>query len=297
MADAAIGNWIAELFTQQVNSVKTAFQNADVQVDAILQQGKSVATAQAAAAGALASASEAKGGSSFASPQQNGLGTPPVAASSLLTSGTGGTYTLTGNGAAVWGISDNCAFAGAQAVQSLVTYTCRVTSLTNVTCPSLSQWANVGLMVRGDLSNDAPMVLLSVTGAHGIELVYRVVAGQNPGRQRPASATAGTGLVGPDALTSGSKTASPSTKPVWLQFRRDGGTWTAYTSMDGKTFTQAGNPVTVEMAGAWVGLYACANNGQFKGIGTIKASFDQLQGFGPSTVVQIGVAEAGAKKA
>ncbi len=290
MADTVVGSWLAKLSNQQETSVATAFKNADNQVNAIERQGRTVAGSQAAVVGELSAAAHANGVYSFPAPKQTGLGAPPALAPSLLSTERGGMYTLLGNGSAVWGISDNCAFAGSAGVRSEATYTCRVAGIHNATCPELSQWANVGLMVRQDLSTDAPMLLLGVTGSHGLELVYRVLAGQNCGRQLAAQSGAGIGLIGPSVLSAASTASATisAVKPIWLQLRRHGGTWSAYTSWDGRTYSQAGTPLTVEMAGAWVGLYACANNGQFKNSGTIKAAFDHVQGFAPSTVVQIG---------
>jgi hypothetical protein len=77
-------------------------------------------------------------------------------------------------------------------------------------------------------------------------------------------------------------------KPIWLKLERHGTMWHAFTSWDGVTWTPAGSPTPVEMTSAWIGVFACAHNGDFNGKGYIRATFDNLQGFTPLYVYQIG---------
>ena len=283
VATSAVGGWLSKLFTRAEGSVRTAFRSADVQVDAIEQRGKAGAGAARKAAGQLAAARRAGGTYTFAAPSRGGLGVAGRTDAALLAHGVAGAYRLTGDGAFVIGIHDNCAFAGGVARQTPAVFTCRLTALRNATCPQLSPFAAAGLMVRGDLSDDAPMVLVSASAAHGVGVVYRPLAAQMTARQEATTPTA-------TALTRKPATAHANAlrRPLWLRLRRSGQTWLTSTSVDGTHFIPAGAPVMLDMAAGWVGLYACANNAPFHGHGTIQAGFDHIQGFTPATVVQIG---------
>ncbi len=283
VATAAVGGWLSKLFTRTESSVRTAFGAADLQVDAIERRGKAAVGTVRAVAGQLAAAGRAGGAYTFAAPTRSGLGVASRADAGLLTRGTAGAYRLVGDGASVFGIHDNCGFAGAMARQTPAVFTCRLTALRNATCPQLSPFAAAGLMVRGDLSDDAPMVLVSVTAAQGVGVVYRPLAAQTTAREVAAAPAASAVTRKPPGAH-----ANVLLRPLWLRLQRSGRTWQAYSSPDGKRFTPAGAPVTVDLAGAWVGLYACANNAPFHGRGTIQADFDQVGGFTPATVVQIG---------
>ncbi len=78
-------------------------------------------------------------------------------------------------------------------------------------------------------------------------------------------------------------------RPIWLRLVRDGLAWTAYTSLDGKTWAQAGNQMGVEMGGAWVGLFATSHNSSFSRKGLIRVRFDNVS-FAVKQAFQIGTA-------
>ncbi len=283
VATSAVGSWLFKLFTRTESSVRTAFLGADAQVDAIEKRGKAGTGAARAASRQLAAARRAGGTYTFAAPTRHGLGVAAHPDAALLTRQTGGAYQLVGDGASVFGVHDNCAFAGSTALRTPASFTCRLTALRNETCPQLSPFAAAGLMVRGDLSDDAPMVLVAATAAQGVGVVYRPLAAQMTARQPAASPAAGAVTRKPPSAH-----ANALRRPLWLRLQRSGQTWTASSSFDGTHFTPVGAPVTLDMAAGWVGLYACANNAPFHGHGTIQAGFDHLGGFAPATVVQVG---------
>jgi ABC-type glycerol-3-phosphate transport system substrate-binding protein len=258
---------------QQINALESA---------AAVSWGK--AAAVAASAKTEIAAAEAGHLHAFTPPSRFGVGLPATSAAALV-SVKAGQYTLLGDGADVWGGADNCVFAAAPETAESATYVARVTSLANVNCPHLSQWAKVGLMARGDLSNNAPYVAVMVTGENGIQLQYRPTAAIN---------TVGVGGSGPGqtnlTLPNTKKLPNYLKQPVWLKLTRQIDVWTAYTSLDGKKWTAVGTPVTVNMAGSWVGLFATSHNdsGGFAPGQKIKASFDSLSGFQPNQFVQIG---------
>ncbi len=67
---------------------------------------------------------------------------------------------------------------------------------------------------------------------------------------------------------------------------READQWTPYTSLDGQTRTQAGEPSVVEFAGAWVGVFA----GNHYGGVPLTATFNSLTGWQPMSNVWIGAA-------
>ncbi len=231
----------------------------------------------------------------FGPPSPTGLGTPytqlPTGWWKVSGTGTSATYTMIAGGADVWAASDNCTFAYEVSTASEGTWTCSVTTLANVNCPELSNWSKVGLMVRGDLSNDSYEVNLEATGGQGVVLATRSAPGDSCQQQGPSSATATTGLIGQSNLTNA---LTPGTQnvlkaPIWLQLQRKGTTWTAYTSTDGTTFNKAAS-YTLDVAGCYVGLFLTAHNDSFTpNAGWATATFTDVS-FTPTAAVQIGTA-------
>jgi ABC-type glycerol-3-phosphate transport system substrate-binding protein len=285
-AENIINNYYTKMFAQQI-SVPLALQEAARQVNALekaaaatwTEAAASVAQARAEIAGAERGAIQV-----FAPPPTAGVGAPPTAAGAAVQV-RAGQYVLFGDGSDVWGGSDNCVFAGSSETATSGVYTCRLVSLSNVDCPHLSQWAKVGLMARGDLSDDASYVAVMVTGENGVVVQYRPL---------PTVNTLGVGASGPGQTNLTLPNTSPHPnylkQPVWLRLTRRINTWQAYTSLDGKKWTPAGGPVVIPVAGAWVGLFATSHNssGGFQPGQKIKAVFDNVSGFTPSRLVQIG---------
>ncbi len=228
----------------------------------------------------------------LAPPQKTGTGAAPspLPAAYLTVLGSG-RYRLTGDGADVWNPTTNCVFAGSASTAPRLTLTCRVTQLANVDCPHLSQWAKVGLMVCGDLSDTAAAMTIEVTGGNGVFVQNQWAPQGGWAAVGPASATAPTGLLGPAVITrpNTSKQANYLLRPVWLRLVRDGAMWSAFTSLNGTDWSPAGAPVGLEIAGAWVGLFATAHNDSFGGKGLIQATFDHVS-FPVTAGYQIGAA-------
>jgi ABC-type glycerol-3-phosphate transport system substrate-binding protein len=290
--DSAQANQIDfDLWTQlsaRTLSVTEAFHQADQRVNALEASAVSAQAKQLATEAAIAQAA-ARGGP-FSAPAVTGLGAPPSPpARGYFSTGPGGRYTLVGDGADVNSPSANCIWAGSAQRSAQATFTCRLTMLANVNCPHLSQWAKVGLMACSNLSDQAAAIAIEVTGGHGIVVQAQILPGVGWQSQTPSSAMAPTGLIGPGRLTLSN--TRPATnyllQPIWLRLVRSGLAWTAYTSFDGRSWTQAGTTVGVEMGGAWVGLFATAHNMSFGGKGLIRGQFDQVS-FPVTSAYQIG---------
>ena len=127
-------------------------------------------------------------------------------------------------------------FAGTMSTASTADFVCRVTSLANVDCPQVSQWARVGLISCGDLSDVAPAVTLDATGANGVYQQAQTTPIAGWSAKGPASTTAPSGLIGGQVLTLPltQKAANYLLHPVWLRLHREGLDWYTYTSLDGK---------------------------------------------------------------
>jgi hypothetical protein len=288
-AEGIVSNYFNEIYAQKL-SIQEGLRLATAQVNA-LQSASAVAYAKeqayATAAGAEIAAVTSGRAHAFAPPSRTGAGRAPVPAAGLVRVAAG-TYTLLGDGADLWGDSDNGVFAAVASTADKGMFVARLDSIANVNCPHLSQWAKIGLMARGDLSDDAPYIAVLVTGGNGVQVQTRAAALDN---------TLGTGGTAPSqsaatlTLPNTKPAANYLKKPVWLKLVRDISTWTAYTSPDGKSWTAAGAPVTLTMAGAWVGVFATSHNSStgFKPGEQIRVAFDQLS-FTPSTFVQLGTA-------
>ncbi len=229
-------------------------------------------------------------GAPLPAPTKNGEGTPPAAVQKgYFTPLPGGVYTLIADGADVWDPTINCVFAGTTSTAANAEFTCRVTGLANVNCPHLSQWTKAGIIACSDLSDLAAAVTIELTGENGVNMQMQTSPAGGWGSQGPSSANQATGLIGPQQLTLPNKTklANYVKRPVWLRLTRKGLRWTSYTSLDGKTWTQAGSPVGAEIGGVWVGLFATSHNDSFNGKGLAKATFDNVS-FKVSDVYQMG---------
>ena len=300
---AILNNYFSQLASKKLNSVGAAFAAADQQINAFEQQAKTQVAAQAAITAQLRSV--VKSGGNFPAPSTTGQGSPSTSGTAYVQS-QNGVYTLLGDGWDVYQTSDNCVFAGIPVTASSGEWSCRVTAITNLTCPHLSQWSKVGIMARGDLSDDAPLVMAEVTGQHGAQTNVRPVYGQGvsghvapypsvPQTTTGNQTTAGgpppnkTGLVSGIYLTrsNAQPQANYLLKPLWIKLQRKGLTWTVYTSFDGKTWTVAGPTLTAEMGGCWVGIFSTAHNGSFGDRGYIRGVIDNLS-FTPTVLAQIG---------
>jgi hypothetical protein len=287
-AYSTIGNYMPLIVARKLSPEEGMLQAAKA-VNAFEEASKAMAVAADKTAALLRQTSSRSGVVTYPAPTRSGFGSPATAPPAGYIRSANGTWTLVGDGSDVWTDSDNCTFAGIPWQRSDGDFTCRVVSIANIDCPHLSQWAKIGLMARGDLSNDAPMVLICASGANGVFTDVRTVAGVTPAQQGPVSPPPQTGLIAAKFLTKPNtqKHANYLLKPVWLRLSRQGAKWQPYSSFDGKTWTAAGTTVEAEMAGCWVGIFCLSHNGSFGGKGRIVANFDHLS-FTPSVEVQLG---------
>lgn len=251
---------LRSLWTRQA-AVAPAFARADQLVNALLARAAAVEGAQGQA---LATAGRVAAGGTYVAPAGGGLGASAAPAGQYARSSAGGgVWTLLGDGTAVGGTSDNTVFACLPVTAYAGEWSCRVVALTNLTCPRLSPGAGAGLMLRGDLSDDATMATLQV-GSGGVRWRYRTVGG--------VAASTALGLAG--------------TAPLWLKLRRVGMVWTALVSTDGGAWRQVGQ-ATLRTGGVWLGIHCCAHNGDFGGAGYVRGVFDHLS-FAPGQIWQVG---------
>jgi PLD-like domain len=127
----------------------------------------------------------------------------------------GGTFTVTGAGADVWGTADALQYAY-KTVSGDFTIVARVASIQGV-----NVWTKAGVMVRNSLSPSA---------AQGFMLVAYSSTKGVPYQRRTA-----------DGNTSVSTSGSQSTAPRWVKLVRSGSTITGYESADGGTWIQVGS--------------------------------------------------------
>lgn len=280
------------LWAQKVD-VPTAFAAMDQQINALLEQATAAASGQAKAAQAIAAITPAAG-VDYPAPVRGGAGAPSSPADSLMAQDkAAGTWTMLGDGDDVSTVSDNCTFAAVAAPQSAGTWRCRVAVVSNISCakagrPELSPWLKVGLMARGDLSDDAPFVSIHVTGGNQLEVQNRGIPGVAPSGQGMLAPVDGGGRV--------VQLMSPVTQvatnyllaPVWLQMTRQGLIWTLSASLDGQKWQALGGTQRCPgMGGAWVGLMCCAHNADFGDLGYIRTVIDNVS-FQPTELVQLG---------
>jgi hypothetical protein len=159
-----------------------------------------------------------------------------------------GTYTITANGADVWGTSDNFRFAyktltGDGAISA------KVVSVTNT-----SNWAKAGVMIRESLDPAASYAFM-----------FPTPDGRRAFQNRPGT---GAGAVSAHSAT------GVAALPFWVKVERKGNQFTAYYSTDGTTWTPqpdtentgtdaSPNPQTILMSNSvLVGLAVTSNNGQ-----------------------------------
>ena len=271
---ALMTTWGQQMWEQSV-SIQDGLTKMTSQINALEQTAKQLAT--------TSSQSAPKG--EYPPPSTSGVGDPYTSGAPYIITSPAGQVTMLGTGYDIFNGEDAGVFYCKAQVHETGNWICRVDDISNVSCPSLSSFAKVGLMARADLSDDCPMVTLHVTGGNGIEWAFRQVTGTSPGGRD--------GLV-PSGVTSGltKPTGTPVpnflNNPVWLRLERDKYTWTGYASMDGTTWSPMGSPQVLEMEATWVGLVACAHNTSFKDKGYIRAVFDKLN-FIPNKMVQLGV--------
>jgi YVTN family beta-propeller protein len=145
----------------------------------------------------------------------------------------GGTYTVNGSGADIFGTTDEFHFVYTQFTGD-GTITARVASITNT-----SAYAKAGVMFRESLNGNSRNAFMSMTyNSDGAVYQWR-------------AATGGT------TTTSATLVATP----YWVRLTRVGNLFTAYRSSSGSTWVQQGSSQTITMAATvYVGLAVSAVN-------------------------------------
>ena len=156
----------------------------------------------------------------------------------------GGTFTLSGAGADIWGYADGLQFV-ARPLTGDGTIVARVASL-----QAGHEWAKAGVMMRETLAAGSTHAFAMVTTGHGFGFQRRTTTDDI------SSHTAG-----------GSGTA-----PVWVRLTREGATFSASTSADGTAWTVIGTETTTMAATIYVGLAVTSHD---TGV-TAVATFDSV---------------------
>lgn len=124
----------------------------------------------------------------------------------------GGTFTVTGSGADIWGTGDEFRYVY-QAASGKCEIKARLASQQNT-----DAWAKSGVMIRETLSAGSKHAMMAVTPGNGLHFQYRTATG--------GSSTDIAGGAG--------------TAPSWVRLVRTGNTITAYASANGSAWTTVG---------------------------------------------------------
>lgn len=142
------------------------------------------------------------------------------------TSESGGTVSVTGSGADIWGAADEFRFRF-RPLSGDGEIVARVTGLTNT-----HSWAKAGVMLRTSLEANSPHAFMCVGAGGRSEFQYRASAGG----QTSAAATIWSGA------------------PRWVKVVRQGNTFTGFHSSDGTNWIQAGTTTLATPATVYAGL-------------------------------------------
>ena len=124
----------------------------------------------------------------------------------------GGKTIIKANGADVWDTADGCRLVY-QEVSGDFEISVRVVSLERA-----NEWSKAGLMARQSLDANSPNAFLNVTPDYGVKMIHRDTVGAS---------------TGPEPWEKNAEA------PVYLKLVREGDTFTAYMSDDGKTWKEA----------------------------------------------------------
>jgi hypothetical protein len=145
-----------------------------------------------------------------------------------------GTYTMTGEGADIWGNSDQFHFAWKE-FSGAGSIVAKVESVSET-----DPWAKAGVMIRDTLDADSRHAMMVVTPTSGVSFQRRRTAGS----------------------TSSDDTEAGIPAPQWVKLERTiAGLIRAYYSADGSTWTQLGMAQTVTMnSPMYIGLALTSHN-------------------------------------
>jgi hypothetical protein len=144
-----------------------------------------------------------------------------------------GTYTMTGSGVDIWGVTDEFHFAYKQ-LTGPGSITARVLSIDDT-----DVWAKAGVMIRNTLESDAKNTLTVITPSQGVSFQRRSEAGNE----------------------SISVTEPGVTAPQWVKIERDisGNIISSYSS-NGSNWTQLSTDVLNMNATVYIGLVVTSHN-------------------------------------
>jgi hypothetical protein len=147
-------------------------------------------------------------------------------------SASGGTFTVRGAGADVWGTADAFHYAY-QTMSGDGTITARVASISGT-----DSWTKVGVMMRASTSSSAAHAFMIVSLGRGVAFQRRTTSG---------------------GLSTGTPGGS-GTAPRWVRLTRAGGRVTAYVSTTGTSWTAVGSDTIALPSTALVGLAVSSHN-------------------------------------
>jgi hypothetical protein len=163
------------------------------------------------------------------------------AATSMAVTETGGKMNLTGDGADIWGTTDEFVYAY-KTLTGDGTIQARVTS--NGT--GSNTWAKGGVMIRDSLNGNSASAQMCLTGSAGNGATF-----QN-------RATAGLDMGANDA-TSNTTVATVIAPPYWVKIERKGDTITGSVSANGTTWTLVASANVVMTAPVYIGLFVTSH--------------------------------------
>jgi len=144
------------------------------------------------------------------------------------------TYTMSAEGADIWGASDQFHFAW-QELSGSGSIVAKVLSVQDT-----DPWAKAGVMIRDTLAADAVHAMVAVTPGNGVWFGRRTAAGNASDSDSQAGLTA----------------------PYWVKLERTiGGLVRAYYSADGISWTQLGSSIPINMnTPMYIGLAVTSHN-------------------------------------
>ena len=155
----------------------------------------------------------------------------------------GGTITVKGAGADIWGTADAFRYAYAPLAGD-GSIAVRVATVQNV-----DAWTKAGVMIRQSLDPSAPQASMFVSAAKGLAFQRR---------RTPAGNSVNTSV--------------PGAAPRWVKLTRAGQLVTAFTSTDGVAWTQVDRDTIAISGTVWIGLAVTSHDAS----GRAAATFDHL---------------------
>jgi hypothetical protein len=145
-----------------------------------------------------------------------------------------GTYTMTAEGADIWGNADQFHFAWKE-LSGAGSIVAKVESVSDT-----DPWAKAGVMIRDTLDADSRHAMMVITPTQGVSFQRRRTVEGSSSEDTEAGITA----------------------PQWVKLERTaGGFVRAYYSTDGSTWTQLGTPLTMTMnTPMYIGLAVTSHN-------------------------------------